>query len=179
MVSAEDVIRIYKMLAANSLQIWLSGGWGIDALLGQQTRPHKDLDVIMLLDDVLRVFEIFEKEGYNLKEIWSENRWVINEDGEKIATAFVLHNPEGCEFDAHAIRLDEGGNGVPTWEAEDFYFTKQDLAGLGRVAGYPVRCITAKSQMICHEGYQLPEKHMRDLERLHEKFGVPYPESFS
>ena len=48
MVTAEEVIEIYNKLLANNIQIWLTGGWGIDALLGEQTRDHKDLDAIML-----------------------------------------------------------------------------------------------------------------------------------
>ncbi|MGH8515394.1 MAG: nucleotidyltransferase domain-containing protein [Gammaproteobacteria bacterium] len=31
------------------------GGWGIDALLGAQTRPHKDLDLLIRLEDVAKV----------------------------------------------------------------------------------------------------------------------------
>ncbi len=58
MVSAEDVIHIYQYLQINGIPVWLSGGWGIDALLGEQTRLHKDLDVIMLLDDVVRLREL-------------------------------------------------------------------------------------------------------------------------
>jgi lincosamide nucleotidyltransferase A/C/D/E len=42
MVSAQDVISIYQRLMAAGIQVWLTGGWGIDALLGEQTRPHKD-----------------------------------------------------------------------------------------------------------------------------------------
>ena len=41
MVRAEDVVSIYRSLSANNIQVWLTGGWGIDALLGEQTRPHK------------------------------------------------------------------------------------------------------------------------------------------
>lgn len=41
MISAQDAILIYKLLAANDIQVWLTGGWGIDALFGKQTRPHK------------------------------------------------------------------------------------------------------------------------------------------
>jgi lincosamide nucleotidyltransferase A/C/D/E len=55
MFSADDVISIYKRLATNGIRVWLTGGWGIDALLGEQTRLHKDLDVIMLLDDVVNL----------------------------------------------------------------------------------------------------------------------------
>ena len=143
MVRAEDVIRIYKLLSRNGIPVWLTGGWGIDALLREQTRSHKDLDVIMLLDDVLRLNEIFEGEGYSLKEIWSENRWVSDADENKIATAFVLQDSDGREIDAHAMSLDDQGNGIPAWdEAEDFIFTKQDLAGMGLIAGFAVQCIS-------------------------------------
>lgn len=53
MVRAQDVISLYQLLLANGIQAWITGGWGIDALLGKQTRPHKDLDVIMLLNDLI------------------------------------------------------------------------------------------------------------------------------
>ena len=58
MMRAEDVIGICRLLEADGIQVWLTGGWGIDALLREQTRPHKDLDVIMLVDDVVRMREL-------------------------------------------------------------------------------------------------------------------------
>jgi lincosamide nucleotidyltransferase A/C/D/E len=83
MVRAEDVICIYERLLTNGIQVWLTGGWGIDALLGGQTRPHKDIDVIMLLDDVVRMRELLNRDGYGLKELWSENRWVMMHKGSR------------------------------------------------------------------------------------------------
>jgi lincosamide nucleotidyltransferase A/C/D/E len=172
MVSAEDALFIYRRLSNNGIQIWLTGGWGIDALLGKQTRPHKDLDAILLLDDMVRMREILGRDGYGLKELWPENRWVIDGHGIKTATAFVLRDAEGREFDAHAIRLDDQGNGVPAWEAADgFIFKRQDLAGEGVIAGFPVKCITPEMQVLSHAGYELPDNHLHDLELLHEKFG--------
>jgi lincosamide nucleotidyltransferase A/C/D/E len=97
MVDADDVINIYQSLSANNIQIWLTGGWGIDALLREQTRPHKDLDVIMLLDDVVHLRELLGRAGYALKEIWSENRWTVDAQGNEIPTAFVLQDTEGRE----------------------------------------------------------------------------------
>lgn len=176
MVSAQDAISIYKRFSNKSIQIWLTGGWGIDALLGVQTRPHKDLDAILLLDDIVRMCEILGHVGYNLKELWSENSWTVDKEGNKTATAFVLHDKEGREFDAHAIRLDEQGNGIPAWVgSEDFIFSSEDLAGAGKIAGYQVKCISVESQVRCHAGYELPEKQVRDLEWLHFKFGAQAP----
>ncbi len=64
MVSAEDAVRILKLISTNSIPVWLTGGWGIDALLGRQTRPHKDLDLVMLLDDVLPLRQLLADHGY-------------------------------------------------------------------------------------------------------------------
>jgi lincosamide nucleotidyltransferase A/C/D/E len=79
MVSPEDAISIYKYLSTNGIQVWLLGGWGIDALLGQHTRLHKDIDIIMLIDDVVRMCELLGREGFSLKELWSENLWAMDE----------------------------------------------------------------------------------------------------
>ena len=178
MVRAKDVISIYQCLLDNGIQIWLTGGWGVDALLREQTRPHKDLDVIMLLDDVVRMRELLGHDGYALKELWSENRWVVDGRGDETATAFVLQDSEGREFDAHAMCLDDRGNGIPVWEAETFIFKRQDLAGAGLIAGFAVQCLTPEMQMLCHTGYKLPDKQLRDLELLHKKFGVEYPAEY-
>ena len=176
MVRAKDAICIYQRPSDNGIQVWLSGGWGIDALLGEQSRPHKDLDVFVLLDDVVRIRELLGRDGYALKELWSENRWAIDAHGVETATAFVLQDSEGREFDAHAMRLDDQGNGVAAWEAEGFILRRQDLAGEGTISGIAVRCLSPEMQMLCHTGYELPDEQLRDLERLHEKFGVDYPD---
>lgn len=34
---------------------WIAGGWAIDLYLGRQTRPHDDLDVLILREDQLAV----------------------------------------------------------------------------------------------------------------------------
>jgi len=180
MVSPEDVISLYHLLTSQGIQVWILGGWGVDALLGYQTRPHKDLDLLILLDDVARMCVLLTSPGYELKEIWAENRWALDLRGQETLTAFVLIDAGGRELDIHAMRLDGQGNGVPAWDAEEgFTFTRQDLGGNGIVAGFEVRCITAEKQMLCHTGYDLPEKQVPDLQRLHEKFGARYPESLS
>ena len=173
MVSAEDVLYIYRRLSDNGIQTWLTGGWGIDALLGEQTRPHKDMDALLSLDDMVRMGELFSEDGYNRKKIWSENAWVLDRWGNKTATAFVLQDKAERQFDVHAMRLDENGNGVPAWTTlGDLVFMEKDLAGNGIIAGFPIKCITPKMQVTCHRGYELPDQHILDLQRLHERFGV-------
>jgi lincosamide nucleotidyltransferase A/C/D/E len=173
MVHAKDVIDICESLLNDGIQVWLSGGWGIDALLGEQTRPHKDLDVLLLLDDVVRARERLSRDGFQLKMLWSENRWDVDAAGVETATAFVLQDTAGREFDAHAMRMDAHGNGIPAWEeAEGFIFSPQDLAGEGTIAGYAVQCLSPEAQMLIHRGYELPDEHLRDVRLLQERFGV-------
>jgi lincosamide nucleotidyltransferase A/C/D/E len=170
MVRAEDVISIYQNLAAHDIPAWLVGGWGIDALLQEQTRPHKDLDILMLVDDVVRMRDLLGRAGYGWKMPWEENSWVVDSQGTEVPTAFVLEDAEGREVDAHAMRLDEQGNGIPAWADEKIVFKRQDLAGEGLIAGVAVRCISPKMQALCHTGYDLPDEHLRDVELLQERF---------
>jgi lincosamide nucleotidyltransferase A/C/D/E len=46
MVGSRDVIEIADLLQTSGIEVWLDGGWGVDALLGEQTRPRKDVDSI-------------------------------------------------------------------------------------------------------------------------------------
>jgi lincosamide nucleotidyltransferase A/C/D/E len=172
MVSAEDAVAICELLQSASIRVWLTGGWGIDALLDAQTRPHKDLDIIMLVDDVARMRALLDRHGFRLKEIWSENSWVEDRQGGEIATAFVLHDPAGREIDAHAMSLDAQGNGLPAWEAEGRTFKSEDLAGAGSIAGHAVPCLTPTMQLALHTGYALPAEQVQDIERLRARFGV-------
>ena len=36
---------------------WIAGGWSLDLFLGEETRPHEDLDVAVLRRDQRRVFD--------------------------------------------------------------------------------------------------------------------------
>lgn len=172
MVQADDVIRVYESLSANKIRVWLTGGWGIDALLGEQTRPHKDVDILVLVDHVARLQVLLGRAGYHLKELWSENAWVLDAQGAKVPTAFVLEDPHGRQVDAHAMRLDEQGNGIPAWADERPIFTREDLSGLGKIAGLAVPCLSPEMQLLCHTGYDLPPEHLRDLALLRERLGV-------
>jgi len=47
-----DLIGLLRLLDSASIDTWLDGGWGVDALLHEQTRPHKDMDVVVRVSDV-------------------------------------------------------------------------------------------------------------------------------
>jgi Aminoglycoside-2''-adenylyltransferase len=43
---------------------WLFGGWAVDFYAGSITRPHSDVDLAVWLDDVPRIAELLEAEGW-------------------------------------------------------------------------------------------------------------------
>ena len=185
---AEDARELYTLLSDQGIQIWIDGGWGIDALLERETRPHKDLDAFVALDDLATLANVLSERGFTLKEIWSENRCIqhsgrvplIGKDqtGNQIATAFVLKDALGREIDIHVLQIDEHGSATPAWNC-GVSFAPGALSGRGSIAGAPVRCLSAAMHMRTHTGYALQDKDIQDLRHLHERFGVDYPEELA
>jgi len=170
MITTQDIIWIIELLHKNGIFIWLTGGWGIDALLGYQTRDHKDLDILLLREDIVGVNEILKKAGYHLKELWSENRKVIDKQGNQIDTAFVLHDSSGREIDIHAFHY-EGEQVIPDWDdTEGIQITKAGLEHTGSIAGVKVCCVSPQLQFLFHTGYTLPDYQVQDMRLLKEKY---------
>ena len=71
---AEEVVALHTLLVGRGVRVWVDGGWGVDALLGEQTRPHKDFDALVPLEDLGRLADVLADRGFTLKEIWGENR---------------------------------------------------------------------------------------------------------
>src|SRR5512144_1971459 len=118
-MNAEDVVEFYKLLLEHGVQLCIDGGWGVDALLEQQTRHHKDLDAFVAFDDLPMLTSVLSQHGFRLKEIWSENRWrkhnghvpliERDESSDEVATAFVLKDTQGREMDIHVMYINEDG----------------------------------------------------------------------
>ena len=172
MVTAEDSVRIIQRLSAAGIGVWVCGGWGIDALLGRETRPHKDLDILVQLDDIAPARELFERDGYRLTELWSENLRTTDARGVGTDTGFVLEDAAGRQIDLHAISLHADGSATPAYDGEGMTFSADDISGEGTIAGAHVRCLSVEMQFRGHTGYELPERQIGDLALLRERFGA-------
>src|SRR5688572_32103528 len=98
-MSSEDVVELVDCLEAVGIDVWLDGGWGVDALLGTQTRPHDDLDLVVPLHDVPALQDALSKRGYVLV-------------GGGAPMSFELTDDEGRQVDVHPVVFDERGDGV-------------------------------------------------------------------
>ena len=164
-MTAKDVVEVVQLFERNGIQVWLDGGWGVDALLEEQTREHKDLDLVAALSDVPRMQALLAERGFGLVEGGAPR-------------SFVLADEEGRHVDVHPVTWDEQGNGIYRMEnGQDCTYPASGFVGRGSVLGQRMRCLTAEIQMsLCHTGYELTEKDFREMDALHQRFGVEYPE---
>jgi lincosamide nucleotidyltransferase A/C/D/E len=163
-MEAAEVVRLLDLLEAAGVAVWLDGGWGVDALLERQTRDHDDLDLVAELADAARLTEILEGAGYELVAGGSPK-------------SFVLVDRDGRQVDVHPVVTDaaRGGGVYVMDDGREWVYPAAGFDGSGRVAGRAVRCLSPEVQVLVHDGYELTEKDYRELDLLHERFGVELP----
>ena len=52
-----SVEAVTELLRGIDARWWIAGGWALDLHLGRQTRPHHDIDVLVLREDLPGVRE--------------------------------------------------------------------------------------------------------------------------
>jgi lincosamide nucleotidyltransferase A/C/D/E len=95
-VSAEDVFELLTAIEAAGLEVWVDGGWGVDALLGEQTREHQDLDLVARLEDIEPMLRALAPWHFSVAE---DHRPV----------RCVLRDRRGRQIDVHTVTLDATG----------------------------------------------------------------------
>lgn len=160
-MEAGDVVRLLHRVSSAGVTVWLDGGWGVDALLGKQTREHDDLDLVVARRDVPLLVERLGDDGYEVAR-------------GALPTCIVLLDAIGRQVDVHPVEFDDAGNGIYRMEdGRDWPYPARGFAGEGVVLGrHAVRCLTAEVQVLCHAGYDLDENDHADLALLRDRFGV-------
>ena len=163
-MTAEALVALLPLFETAGIEVWLDGGWAVDAVLGEQTRSHKDVDIILRLSDLQKLREILSERGFEIRGGGRESN-------------FVLVHPSGLEVDVHAIVFDHEGNGVYRMQdGSNWIFPAAGFSGRGVIKGYTVRCLSPEVQVLCHvHGYVPTEKDVRDMELLQARFNVELP----
>jgi lincosamide nucleotidyltransferase A/C/D/E len=164
-LSATDAADLYVSLISRVVRCWVMGGWGVDALLGRQTRPHHDLDLLVLVGDLPLLHEVAAGLGFEQKFVWDAENAYVKVGGVDWPTAFVFGDQIGRELDIHAIEIAADGRVLPRcvvpWE-----FPDGSLHGSGLIGDVSVACLSNLGQLATHCGYELPPRHQADLAAL-------------
>jgi len=158
-MSANDVVGIIKFLEQNNIEVYVDGGWGVDALLCEQTRKHDDLDIAVPHKFVPKLRELFLDCGYN--DVPRDDTRECN---------FVLGDDKGRLIDVHSYIFDEKGSNI-----FGIAYEPHHLTGTGMINGYPIKCIPPDVMVEFHTGYEVDEHDYLDVKALCKKFNIPLP----
>ena len=159
-MDADEAVRILERLAAAGVGAWVDGGWGVDALLGEQTRPHDDLDLVVPLDDVPRLLDEVAALGYRDRR------------GEA-PTSFEVVDRDGRQVDVHPVRFASNGDGVYRLHSGgDWIYPAEGFGWTGTIGGRTVHCLSPRVQLLCHRDYELDEQDLADVEALRRRFSL-------
>jgi lincosamide nucleotidyltransferase A/C/D/E len=158
-----DVGEVLEWLEGRGIAVWVDGGWGVDALLGEQTREHADLDLIVRDDHVPRMRDVLQQHGF------VPSRGVQG-------GGFVLRDERGREIDVHPVRFDDGGKGhLEDDDRGPYEHPAAAFAAAGNIAGRRVACISAEAQMTSHAwGYTPGDTDSRDMALLNARLGTAF-----
>jgi lincosamide nucleotidyltransferase A/C/D/E len=164
-MAAARVLDLLARFQERGIAVWLDGGWAVDALLGEQTRAHDDLDLVARLEDSARIERALNELGYVLA-------------GGGAPLSFELVDDAGHQVDVHPASFTPTGDGMyRRADGEDWIYPAAGFGGVGRILGREVPCLTPEVVLVNHTtGYALDEAHERDVIALAERYGLPLPE---
>jgi RimJ/RimL family protein N-acetyltransferase len=158
-MKAHDVLTVLAALPEGKATVWVAGGWGVDALIGEQTREHADLDLAVQADQEPIVIEALARLGYRI---------VLDYRPARLAMA----DEHGHEVDLHPVVFDARGRGVQAGLHGNAFHYPAGAFTRGTIAGKPVQCLSVDQQARFHAGYPLRAKEQQDLARLAARFGI-------
>jgi lincosamide nucleotidyltransferase A/C/D/E len=144
------VVALMDALAVAGVSSWVAGGWGVDALIGHQTRRHYDLDLVVsdTPDNIERMGRVLSRAGFRpgVREV----------------------NP-GLAMPVRHLWQDDNGHSVevmPVTFGEPPFSGGEPLFGGGVIGGHAVPCLSARLQVVLHQGYDARGVDLADMEAL-------------
>jgi lincosamide nucleotidyltransferase A/C/D/E len=168
-VEAADVLEIVDLLTSTGVRFWIDGGWGIDALVGLQTRPHLDLDLAIRTEDLASYLAAMIGAGFRTTRV--DNPWNT-----------VMTDRCGRQVDVHLVDFHAvvtGPDGFLVYGPNGLAYDVGAFGAAGWIGGRPVPCCRAGFQMRSHTGYELDDNDVHDVLLLHRQFGIPLPDEYS
>jgi lincosamide nucleotidyltransferase A/C/D/E len=170
MMTAVDVCEVLGRIEQAGLAAWIDGGWGVDALLGVQTRTHEDLDLVMLSQECAACAACLPEFPHDLDA----------QPG--MPHRLVLMDARRRTIDIHPVVREPSGAFACIGEPRVILYPAGGLDGQGSIAGRAVRCLSASCQVAQHSGYQNhgpDDVDFHDMRALAERFPVALPAEYA
>jgi lincosamide nucleotidyltransferase A/C/D/E len=159
-MTAEDVLSALALLRQAEVDVWVGGGWGIDALIGEQSREHRDLDLMHRQDQEAAMMAALSSAGFVETLNWRPIR-------------FVVTAPDGREIDLHPLVFADDGSAVQASPEPECPFRYPSSCFVsGTIKGTTVPCLSAEQQVYFHQGYEPRGRDRHDMAQLRRVFGI-------
>lgn len=140
---------VVAWLKAREATYQVNGGWAVDALLGRQTREHRDLDIFVDAQVVEEFLAWLDERDYVVAEDWLPIR-------------IELVAPHG-RVDVHPMTVQANGDGSQKgFRDETFRHAAKDRTS-GVIGGSTVVVASAARLRKLHEGYAHRDVDLHDL----------------
>jgi lincosamide nucleotidyltransferase A/C/D/E len=159
-MQASDVLTFVDLMNAARIEFWLDGGWCVDALVGEQTRDHDDLDVAVPVEHDAAVRALMRDAGFTL----------VRDDGPH---NYVLTDTTDRRVDVHLFdRTTTGMNHDGIQVFGGIAYPVDAFGASGTIEGRAVPCCTAEFLMYAHTCYEPDDDDIADMRALHERLGT-------
>lgn len=165
---AGDARALLASLQDAGVPFCLGGGWGVDALLGAQTREHSDLDLWCPDAQLHELLRTLVSLGVDRVHPWPGDRpwnWVLHDGRHRVDLHLYEPAAAGRWHYGSALSGDT--------------FPDEALAGQGLVDGLPVRCESPAWAVRFHTGYPPRDVDRHDMGMLCARFGLTAPDGYS
>lgn len=161
---AEYVCELYERLEEQGIPIWIDGGWAVDALLGEKTREHGDLDIALEHKYVLPMRDYLESRGYSEVKRDDASQW-----------NFVMEDESGHQVDFHSFVLDDSGKLI-----DGIKYPEGSLTGTGKILNLEVRTIDPEHMVsfLAPWVHKWPEKYLPAIAVLCKRYEIPLPPEY-
>ena len=156
--------ELEALLAALRIRAWLRGGWALDFLLGEITRPHSDIDLVTWARHRLRLHRALPAHGFALaRELPVQTDFA--RAGQGVSVVFVARGRDG--------RVTTPGIPAWMWRPDALPRRTRTLAGRAwRVLG-PEQLLYEKESYEAGTGRPPRPKDLVSMEDLRRLIAAP------
>jgi lincosamide nucleotidyltransferase A/C/D/E len=149
----EEVAQVLDALDGSGVRHWVGGGWGVDVLVGRQTREHRDLDLAVDADHLQACLQTLIDLGYVTDIDW-------------LPVRIELRGPGDRWVDLHPVAFDDSGHGRQAGLDGAHFDYPPDAFTVAVLNGRRIDCLSVQQQRDFHTGYEHQTNDTHDLDLM-------------
>ncbi len=163
MVTVKDALEILIYAEAHGIPLQIGGGWSVDALLGEQTRPHNDIDLFLEKRYMPRYEELLKSRGFERVTVQAAPSFLV-----------TFQDAKGRLIDLYLFEY--GPESV--YCIGDTTFPSTAFSARGEIGGKAVRCVPAQDMVDYLTQVGVNRKTWHDVRTLCDRFDLALPFDF-